>query len=150
MHKYLSVEEKHDYYKDENNKYISCSTLDNCLTCISSSVCTSCKEGFTIGNDKCEKNEEKKDDGDLSTGAIIGIACGCLLFLLLLLLIFYLIYRKMKKSKEKNIQQTYDQVDVIEQKAEKDNQKRNNPQEIGRKSNEDFMVYSRRNISNQN
>ena len=85
------VEEKHDYYKDENtNTFISCLTLGHCLTCISSSVCTSCKEGFTLGNNKCEKNEENKDDGGLSTGAIIGIVGGCLLFLLLLLLIFYL------------------------------------------------------------
>ena len=45
------LEEKHDYYKDEStNKYMSCSTLENCITCISSSVCTSCQEGFSLEN----------------------------------------------------------------------------------------------------
>ena len=96
--------------------------MENCITCISSSVCTSCQEGFSLENNKCgEKNDD--DNGGLSTGAIVGIVCGCLLFLLLFLLIIYLFYRKMKKYKENNFQQTYDQVNVVEQKTEKDKKK---------------------------
>ena len=62
-----TVEEKHDYFKDENtNKFINCLTLENYITCISSSVCTSPQEGFTLENNQCTKNEEKKDDDGLS------------------------------------------------------------------------------------
>ena len=84
------VEEKHDYYKDENNIFISCLTLDHFLTCISSSVCTSCQEGFTL-NINQYINSEEKEDGGLSIGAIMGIVFGFLLFLLITRLILYLI-----------------------------------------------------------
>ena len=71
--------EKHDYYKDDNNIFISCLTLDHCLICISSSVCTSCQEGFTLNINQCI-NSKEKEVGGLSIGAIMGIVFGFLLF----------------------------------------------------------------------
>ena len=89
------IEEKHDYYKDEiTNKYISCSIMCHCLTCNSSSVCTSCEAGFNLDNNKCK--EEEKDSG-LSKGAIAGISLGSLFFLLILLAIAYFVFKKIKK-----------------------------------------------------
>ena len=84
-----TIEEKQNYYKDENtNKYISCSTLANCITCISSSVCTSFQEGFSLENNRCgEKNDD--DNGGLSTDVIVCIVCGCLLFILIFFLVIY-------------------------------------------------------------
>ena len=84
------IEESQKYFKDElTNKYFSCSILDNCIKCTSKTVCTSCKEGYFINNNFCEKISESDDDNnDLSIGAIIGIICGCLIIILILILFF--------------------------------------------------------------
>ena len=95
------IEENKNYFKDEKtNMYISCSVMDNCVTCASSTDCTSCKNGFTLNNKKCVNNNENgKNDNDdgLSTGAIIGIVFGCLGFLLIISGIGYFVFNKFFK-----------------------------------------------------
>ena len=89
------IEENQNYYKDElTNKYFSCSTLDNCIKCISNTKCISCNEGYIVNNNFCEKNSDNDDDNGLSTGAIIGIVCGCLLFIFLILILLYIFRKK--------------------------------------------------------
>ena len=86
---------KNYYYDASTQKYISCSVIENCLTCVSSTVCTSCKSGFKLNNNICNEDE---DDDKLSTGAIIGIVFGCLGFLLILALIVYFLFKKYFKK----------------------------------------------------
>ena len=99
------IEEKKNFYKDEiTNKYVSCSIMDNCLTCSSSKVCLSCKEGFRINtNNQCEKNIEENDN-KLSTGGIIGIVFGCVGFLLMAIGgAFFLVKKFANKAFKKEI-----------------------------------------------
>ena len=92
------VQQNHEYYKDENDKYISCSIMSNCHTCNSGSVCTSCQEGFNLDNNKCIKSDEDDKDSGLSKGAIVGISLGSVLFLLIIIGIGYIIYKKKLKK----------------------------------------------------
>ena len=98
------VEENDNYFIDnKTNKYISCSIIDNCITCESSTKCTSCKNGFNLNNDICIEiiNDNNEDDSDnLATGAIIGIVFGCFGFLLL---VAGAVYFLMNKILTKNI-----------------------------------------------
>ena len=99
----MIVEENKNYfYNETSHKYISCSIIDNCLTCDSSTICTSCQAGFTIKNNICEKIESSSGD-NLSTGAIVGIVFGCLGFLLLVAGGVYILINKIfKKAKDIN------------------------------------------------
>ena len=105
----ISIElvENHYYFKDETtNKYVSCSNIDNCITCNSSTVCTECKEEFEVKNSKCQKKEtqvnDKGKDNKLSTGAIVGIVFGCLGFLLIIAGGVYFFLNKFKNAGLKN------------------------------------------------
>ena len=87
------LEGNQNYFIDkETKKYISCSIMEHCITCNSSSVCTSCKEGFILENDKCKNPNEGKDKG-LSGGAIAGIVIGCLGFISISTGIGYYIFK---------------------------------------------------------
>ena len=47
------LEEKHNYFIDETTKkYFSCSIIDNCISCLSKTECTSCQNGYILNNDK--------------------------------------------------------------------------------------------------
>ena len=141
------VEEKHDYYKDEiSNKYISCSIMAHCLTCNSSSVCTSCETGFILDSNKCKESEEKEKDSGLSKGAIVGISFGTIFFLLILIFIAYFVYKKIFKKINMNYQQTYD-VEQFKEQTER-NKEKENEQNVGKQSSEDPVVYKRRSVSN--
>ena len=114
------IEENKNYYKDEKtNRYISCSIMDNCITCESGSVCTSCQEGFILNDNKlCHKIEEDDDDG-LSTGAIIGIVFGCVGFLLIVAGIVYYLISKVFKTNKGNIpNEMKDDVKISEEKKD--------------------------------
>ena len=89
------INEKNNYIIDEiTNKYISCSIIDNCFSCISKTECTSCQHGFILNSNKiCEKVEDN-DNNKLSTGAIIGISFGCLGFLIFIAFLLYYLYKK--------------------------------------------------------
>ena len=89
------INEKNNYIIDEiTNKYISCSIIDNCFSCISKTECTSCQHGFILNSNKiCEKVEDN-DNNKLSTGAIIGISIGCLGFLIFIAFLLYYLYKK--------------------------------------------------------
>ena len=97
--------ENQNYFLDETtHKYVSCSTIENCLNCTSSTVCTGCEEEFEVNNSKCQKkvtqvNSDSKDD-KLSTGAIIGIVFGCLGFMLLVAGGVYFLLNKFRKNNE--------------------------------------------------
>ena len=104
--------ENHNYFKDSTTgKYVSCSIIDNCITCSSKTVCTKCKEGFNVNNNICQiiSSSEKK----LSTGAIVGIAFGCLGFLLIVGGVVYFLLNK-SKNKEINTIETEEKVEVKE------------------------------------
>ena len=114
------IEENKNYYKDEKtNRYISCSIMDNCITCESGSVCTSCQEGFILNDNKlCHKIDEDDDDG-LSTGAIIGIVFGCVGFLLIVAGIVYYLISKVFKTNKSNIpNEMKDDVKISEEKKD--------------------------------
>ena len=103
----MELVENHYYFKDETtNKYVSCSNIDNCITCNSSTVCTECKEEFEVKNSKCQKKEtqvnDKGKDNKLSTGAIVGIVFGCLGFLLIIAGGVYFFLNKFKNAGLKN------------------------------------------------
>ena len=121
-----TIEQEHNYYKDEiTHKYISCSVMNNCITCSSSTICTSCQTGFKINNNNlCEKIDNSNDDDKgLSTGAIVGIVIGCIAFLVLIALLTYYLYNKFfKKSNLDNshIITIPDKVDIVQDKKEKD------------------------------
>ena len=96
------VEDNDNYFKDiVSNKYISCSIIDNCITCISSKQCTSCQKGYAINNNICQEIISEDNDNKLSTGAIIGIIIGCLGFAIIAaLVIYYLVTKVFSKDNE--------------------------------------------------
>ena len=106
--------ENHNYFKDETiNKYVSCSIIENCVTCTSSTICTSCKDGYNVNNNICQiisSDEDKK----LTTGAIIGIVFGCLGFLLVVAGVVYYLMNKVLKKKEINTIEPEEKIEVNE------------------------------------
>ena len=143
------VQQNHEYYKDENDKYISCSIMSNCHTCNSGSVCTSCQEGFNLDNNKCIKSVEDDKDSGLSKGAIVGISFGSVLVLLIIIGIAYIIYKKIIKKNKNSYQQTYDVCEISKQKTERSKDKENQPQDSEKRNSENCVVYKRRSVSNQ-
>ena len=96
-----SLVENNNYFLNKtSNKYVSCSIIDNCITCSSSTVCTLCQEGFTLNkNNICQKdNTNNENNSKLSTGAIIGIVFGCVAFLLIANGILYFLPKWLNKQ----------------------------------------------------
>ena len=94
---------KNSYYilDNESNKYISCSIIENCVTCSSRTVCTKCEEGFRVNNNICQKIVPNNDDKQgLSTGEIVGIVFGCVGFLLIVSGVVYFLIKKFKKNND--------------------------------------------------
>ena len=133
------IEESQKYFKDElTNKYFSCSILDNCIKCTSKTVCTSCKEGYFINNNFCEKISESDDDNnDLSIGAIIGIICGCLIIILILILFF--IFRK-KICRKNNMDNEFGNIEMNGENIKKEEMNEKEPE--SRTEKESVMIYS--------
>ena len=92
------------YYLDETTKkYISCSKIENCDECISSTECTSCKSGYEIKNSLCKKN-----DNSLTIAALILAIFAIIISIIAIILIF------LKKILFKNtITQNNDSVNSI-------------------------------------
>ena len=124
------IEENHNYYKDEEtNIYISCSIIENCITCSSSTICTSCQNGFKVNdNNICEKMNESNDDFELSTGAIIGIVIGCVGFLALIIFGGYYLYKNVFNMKNKIIEEKVQNTDKNEENKEDENKPENEEQ----------------------
>ena len=133
------IEESQKYFKDElTNKYFSCSILDNCIKCTSKTVCASCKEGYFINNNFCEKISESDDDNnDLSIGAIIGIICGCLIIILILILFF--IFRK-KICRKNNMDNEFGNIEMNGENIKKEEMNEKEPE--SRTEKESVMIYS--------
>jgi len=141
---------KNHYYNETSKRYISCSVMDNCITCDSSTVCTSCQEGFTLNDHSCNNIANKDDDDDgLSTGAIIGIVFGCVGFLLLVAGVVYFLMAKVFKKNNNNDMETIpnEKVEIPEEKADKEpeNEEKNLQKE---KENEAVVHTTRRTIHN--
>ena len=117
------VQENHNYYKNETtNRYISCSIIENCIACTSSTICTSCQNGYKINNDNtCEKINDSSDD-DLSKGAIAGIVIGCAAFLALIVIGGYFLYKNVLNKPNNeikiNVENTEEQGDKIQENKE--------------------------------
>ena len=140
-------EENHEYYKDENNKYVSCSIMPHCRTCNSDSACISCQEGFVLNNNQCNESEEEKNNR-LSKRTIVGITLGSILFLLVIIGIAYLIYKKKYKINKNGYQPTYDVVEIGMEKTERNKEKEGQPQDTEKRNSENCVVYKRKSISN--
>ena len=117
VNKTILEQNKNHYYDEKSKRYISCSVMDNCITCDSSTVCTSCQAGFVLSGNLCS-NADDGDDG-LSTGAIIGIVFGCIGFLLLVAgIAFFLITKVFKKNINNVIQMdANNKVEIQEEKG---------------------------------
>ena len=141
----ILIEDK-NYFKDENTqKYISCSSvINNCITCDSSTICTSCQTGFTLNNNLC-KNDDDDDDG-LSTGEIIGIVFGCIGFLLLVaFVIYFLITKVFKKNNNITINEN-----ALKNKEEKVPENEEQNAVINEEKQNEVVVHStKRTIHNQ-
>ena len=96
------VDNKYYYLNEITSKYESCSKIDNCLKCTSNNICILCKEGFVVNNDNiCERVLRDEDNDDkLSTGGIIGIVFGSVVFLCI---IGFGVYFLLKRAKNNNI-----------------------------------------------
>ena len=93
--------QNNSYVEDETtHKYVSCSIIDNCITCTSTTVCTKCIEGFNVENNICQiiTSTNNSSDKKLSTGAITGIVFGCLGFLLIVAGVVYFLLSGFKKN----------------------------------------------------
>ena len=117
VNKTILEQNKNHYYDENSKRYISCSVMDNCITCDSSTVCTSCQAGFVLSDNLCS-NADDDDDG-LSKGAIIGIVFGCIGFLLLVAgIAFFLITKIFKKNINNVIQMNANnKVEIQEEKG---------------------------------
>ena len=117
------LEESKEWFIDEGTqRYVSCSVISNCITCDSSTVCTSCKSGFSLNNNICNEivNNDDNDDGGLGTGPIIGIVFGCLGFLLLAAGVVCFLFGKIFKKNNVQIKRsTNERVVVSEEKHDK-------------------------------
>ena len=92
--------ENNSYVQDETTgKYVSCSIIDNCITCSSKTICTKCQEGFNINDGICKMVSHSEGDKDkkLSTRVIVGIVFGCVGFLLIVAGVVYFLLKKFKK-----------------------------------------------------
>ena len=156
------IEKNKNYYKDNStNRYISCSIIPNCIICDSSTVCTSCEEGFFLNNKICSKiiNNKNNDDNDsgLSKGKIIGIVFGCFGFLLLIVgIVFFIINKLSKKNKNSNnitnIEEN-DKVEIVDDKISKDEKvekaQENEEKIVENLKQNDIVIHSvKRNIHN--
>ena len=123
--------------------------MENCITCDSSTVCTSCQEGFTLNDHSCSNIANDEDDDGLSTGAIIGIVFGCVGFLLLIAGVVYFLMAKVFKKNNNNDMETIpnEKVEIPEEKADKEpeNEEKNLQKE---KENEAVVHTKRRTIHN--
>ena len=133
------VENNNYFINEATHKYVSCSIINNCIKCSSSTTCLECQEGFEIKDNICQStsgsssNNNNKDDNKLSTGAIVGIVLGILGFLLIAAgLVYFLLnkYRKKQtlpstipdeeKMEEKIKEKMEEKEKEIEKKSERD------------------------------
>ena len=127
------VEQNHNYFKDENNRYISCSIIENCISCTSSTICTSCQNGYKInGVNICEKIDDDNDN-DLSKGAIAGIVIGCFAFLVFIIIGGYFLYKNVLTKKNGEI------IHKIENTDAKENQIQENQENLENKEIEEQL-----------
>ena len=119
--------QNNNYYLDETTtKYVSCSIIDNCLTCTSGTVCTSYNEGYALTEEKKrQKIDGRNGGGNLSSGGIVGIVFGCLGFLLIAAgIIYYLLKRMKKQNMYQDDLNVYpeEKIDKKEEKNEQENE----------------------------
>ena len=80
------------YLDDATSRYISCSKIENCEECTSSTKCTRCNSGYEVNNNKCQsiKNNNNNDNNtkDLATAAIILSTFGIVISIVAIVLIF--------------------------------------------------------------
>ena len=111
------------YTLDETTgKYVSCSIIDNCITCSSKTICTKCEEGYNINGGNCQIISNSKDDNNkkLSTGAIIGIVFGCVGFLLIVAGVVYFLLNKAKSPIVNYTKAPEDNIEIREEGEKKD------------------------------
>ena len=111
------------YTLDETTgKYVSCSIIDNCVTCSSKTLCTKCEEGYNINGGNCQIISNSKDDNNkkLSTGAIIGIVFGCVGFLLIVAGVVYFLLNKAKSPIVNYTKAPEDNIEIREEGEKKD------------------------------
>ena len=111
------IDNKYYYLNGVTNKYESCSKLDNCIKCTSNNICVLCKEGFVVNNDNiCERVLRDEDNNSkLTTGGIVGIVIGLVVFLCI---IGFVAYFLIKRAKNNNIN-IIESVEKIEENPDK-------------------------------
>ena len=87
--KCIHLSQRSKYYLDPITlRYVSCSKIENCEECSSSTQCLKCKSGFKLNNSLCEKDENKDKYKAIAIAALIIsiialIGVGIILLLLL-------------------------------------------------------------------
>ena len=118
------VENNNYFINETTGKYVSCSIINNCIKCSSSTKCLDCQEGFELKNNICQStsggsntdNNNNNDDNKLSTGAIVGIVIGVLGFLLIAAGLVYFMLNKFRK--QQTLPNTIPDEEKMEEKIE--------------------------------
>jgi len=101
------------------------------------------KGTYIVNNNVCEEVQETDSSNGLSTGAIVGIIAGCLVFLLLVVGMIIFIFKK-KISNRKN-------TDIIEVNDEQIKKEGPNEKENGFRTEKDSVIFHtiKRSVSNK-
>lgn len=91
------------YLNNETGKYVSCTKIENCEECISSTECTKCKNGYELDNSSCKiienKSEDDNDgDGKLKSLSIAAIVLGTVGFVVSIVAIVLVLFIKLFKK----------------------------------------------------
>ena len=95
------------YLNNETGKYVSCSKIENCEECISSTECTGCKKGYELDNSSCKiiennENSNEKDDDNSKALSVAAIVLGTLGLAVSIVAIILVFFKKLCR-KSKNI-----------------------------------------------
>jgi hypothetical protein len=70
--KCIPLSQRAKYYLDPITlRYVSCSKIENCEECSSSTQCLKCKSGFKLNNSICEKDENNDNYKAIAIAALI-------------------------------------------------------------------------------
>ena len=82
------------YLNPSTGKYESCTKIENCDECKSSTECTRCQNGYELNNNLCQKIENDSNDNTKAI-AIAGIVLSCMAIVVSIVTIIIIIFRRL-------------------------------------------------------